>query len=89
MTTYAIAETNHHGNIVADNWKATKATTLAAAKRVAQAARLFQGTDAHVGIVRDDGSVALEATRRNGVWIPVGAPRALAAAEDAYWSGVR
>lgn len=61
MTTYRIAETTIGAHVT--TWTATKARTLAGAKRAAQAARTFQGTLAHVGQLQADGSVKRIATR--------------------------
>lgn len=62
MTKYAIAETAV--GAVITSWSDCRATTEAAAKRIAQISRTFQGTEAHVGLRLSDGSVSRLATRR-------------------------
>ena len=60
---YFITESTPHAHINANSWVPTKATTLAAAKRAAQAARVFQGTCAHVAIKNADGEFVRVAVR--------------------------
>lgn len=66
MTKFFIAETAVNSHLTAGHWNPCKATTEAAAKRIAQAARTFQGTEAHVGILHADGSINVVATRTPG-----------------------
>ena len=62
-TTYFIAETLPDSIILQSRWQATKASTLIAAKRMAQAGRSFQGTQAHVGV--DCGGRIVRVATRN------------------------
>jgi hypothetical protein len=63
MTTYFIAESAPHAHILDSNWTETKAKTLPAAKRAAQAARAFQGTCAHVAVRNTNGEYIRVAVR--------------------------
>ena len=68
--TYFIAETAVNAHLTAGHLAPCKATTEAAAKRIAQAARTFQGTEAHVGQRHADGAINVVATRTPGVgWV--------------------
>ena len=63
MINYYTAETDISASVNNPSlWQATSAKTEAGAKRVAQAARAFQGTAAHVGILRG-GEIVRIATR--------------------------
>ena len=66
MTQFFTAETAVNAYLTAGHWTPCKATTEAAAKRIAQAARTFQGTEAHVGTLHADGSINVVATRTPG-----------------------
>jgi hypothetical protein len=64
MTKFFIAETDVNASVNNSAlWKPTKAATLASAKRAAQAARVFQGTAAHVATQAHDGSFVRIAVR--------------------------
>ena len=62
MATYLIAETAVGAAITA--WRPCMARSLQGAKRAAQDGRVFQRTEAHVGMLLSDGSIMRIATRR-------------------------
>jgi hypothetical protein len=62
MIKYHTAETAVGAHIT--TWMPSKARSFEGAKRAAQACRMFQGTEAHVGQLLTDGTIQRIATRR-------------------------